>query len=152
MFFCSGAPKMPTTGFCPSTLALGVVVFAPLVELELLLLLPHPATTAARTATASTVRTIPPLRFVVIQMLLSPGRHRCPGPFPDRRNASCGCRRRPPPRPPRRRANAARTGLRSSLFVRSPPAHLRQPARLRLRAVPARPRSVPRVHPPRGGP
>src|SRR3954469_8074550 len=54
-FFCSCATQMPTIEMVPFTLAFEDVVFDPLVELELLLLLPQPATTAARTATASTV-------------------------------------------------------------------------------------------------
>src|SRR4051794_12696139 len=150
-FFCFCATQMPTIEMLPLTFELAAVVLLPLVELELLLLLPQPATSAASAATASTVRIVNDPCFVFIQMLLSPGRYRCPGPFPDQRNAGCGCPRRPPPRHPPRPASAARTGPRSSPSVRSPPARLPHSAHLRLRPVLARPRSEPRVHPPQGG-
>src|SRR5215212_721484 len=109
---------MPTIEMLPETfLAAAPVLLPPLVPLELLSLLPHPAT-ATSAATASRLRTVAgPLRLVVIQILLSPGRRRCPGPFQDRRNAGCGCPRRPPRRHPRQPGPAVRTDPRPSRSV-----------------------------------
>src|SRR5947209_15429398 len=144
---------MPTIEMLPLTFALEVVLVPVELEVELLLLLPQPASaiSAANAATATT--RIGPLRCVVfIRLLLSPGRHRCPGPFPDRRNAGCGCRQRPPLLHPPRPASAARTAPRWSPCVRPPPARSRHSAHLRLRPARALRRSALREHPPRDGP